>query len=203
MDNIRKIISDSYTKNSESRNHDEIQNWKIDEVKRFEEIMNKNGFKTILDIGCGSGIFGKIFQDLNFSPFCIDFSEGMVDLAIKRGLDAKLMDFYNLDFADCTFDSVWSMNTLLHVPKSDLVNVLSEIKRVIRDNGFMFLGLYGGWSFEGFWDKDFYKPNRFFSFYEDNEIISYIEKIFKIEDFRSYDVGREGFNFQSMILKKK
>ncbi|MED5018470.1 class I SAM-dependent methyltransferase [Paenibacillus chibensis] len=33
------------------------------------------------------------------------------------------MDFYDLDFADCTFDAVYVMNCLLHVPKAQLLDV--------------------------------------------------------------------------------
>jgi len=40
------------------------------------------------------------------------------------------------------------MNSLLHVPKSDLPRVLTSIDSVLDDGGLFYMGVYGGEDFE-------------------------------------------------------
>lgn len=203
MDNeIKKIIANSYNKNSEYRNHNNITDWKMDEVNNFIMKMNALKFKSILDLGAGSGVFAGYFKDKGFSVKCIDISEGMINLCLKRGLDAEVMDFYNMTFKDQSFQSIWSMNSLLHVPKVSLKSVFNEIKRVLKNDGIFYLGFYGGRNSEGIWKEDIYKPSRYFSFYDDDEIKRIIREIFVIEKFKSKDVKQDGYRYQSMLLRK-
>lgn len=200
--NIKKIIAGSYNKNSQYRDNNRIADWKKDEVNYFIKKMNELKINNILDLGAGSGIFGKYFEDKEFNVKCIDISEGMINLCLNRGLDAKVMDFYDMTFENNSFEAIWSMNTLLHVPKKSLKIILKEIKRVLKDDGIFYMGLYGGRSSEGIWENDFYEPHRYFSFYEDEEIKEIISEIFEIDEFKSRYGIRDGFSFQSMILKK-
>jgi Holliday junction resolvasome RuvABC ATP-dependent DNA helicase subunit len=49
------------------------------------------------------------------------------------------------------------------------------------------MGVYGGYNFEGAWDEDPYSPNRFFSFYQDEEIKEVVSKEFEIIRFDIVD----------------
>jgi ubiquinone/menaquinone biosynthesis C-methylase UbiE len=203
LDNhIKDIISTSYTKNNKFRNSDVVSLWKVKEFQNFINELSIRGLSNVLDLGAGSGIFGQMFLEKNYIVKCIDISEGMIEFCKNRGLDSEVMDFYNMNFRDGSYEGIWSMNTLLHVPKASIEYVLREVHRVLSDTGIAFVGLYGGKSFEGIWNEDFYTPKRYFSFYHDEEIKEIIGDIFTIKQFKSYDVGRNGFNFQSMLICK-
>ena len=72
---------------------------------------------SLLDLGCGSGIgmsFAKVFK-----PSLV-VTGVEVDMAYKavweaRNLDVVKGDIYNLDFADNSYDTVWSSHVLEHL----------------------------------------------------------------------------------------
>jgi hypothetical protein len=94
------------------------------------------------------------------------------------------------------------MNSLLHVPKSSLVSVLNNIKQIIKSGGYFYIWVYGGYNFEGVWDEDPYSPNRFFSFYQDEEIKEVVSKEFEIIHFDIVPMGGMRADYQSIILRK-
>lgn len=49
-----------------------------------------------------------------------DLSPAMVGFCRQKGLDAHVMDFLHLDFPAGSFDAVYALNCLLHVPNADL-----------------------------------------------------------------------------------
>jgi ubiquinone/menaquinone biosynthesis C-methylase UbiE len=113
------------------------------------------------------------------------------------------MSFYNLNFPNNHFDSIYALNCLLHVPKKDIKRVLNEIKRVLKPSGLFYLGVYGGENSEGVWEGDHYTPKRFFSFYEDETLIELLSELFIIEYFELVPKVFGKLHFQSVILKKK
>ena len=111
------------------------------------------------------------------------------------------MDFYNLRFEENSFDIIWSLNTLLHVPKRSIDKIFNGIKRVVKPGGLFYLGLYGGENFEGIWQEDFYEPKRFFSYYEDDKLKELIQKHFRIQSFESFKVENRNKRFQSILVR--
>jgi SAM-dependent methyltransferase len=82
------------------------------------------------------------------------------------------MDFLHLDFPPGSFDAVFAMNCLLHVPNHDLPAVLESIRGVLRPGGLFFVGVYGGdESAEGPIDDDRHVPPRFFSWRTDEQLL--------------------------------
>ena len=126
----------------------------------------------------------------------------MVKLCQQKGLSAFLMDFYNLGFCAVSFDAIWALNCLLHIPKKELPGVLQGIQDVLKPEGLFYMGVYGGRDFEGVWQEDFYTPKRFFSFYPDQRIQEIVEDFFEILYFKGISLEPGKAHFQSMILKK-
>ena len=78
----------------------------------------------------------------------------MVELTKEKGVNARLLDCYDLDQIGQTFDAVFSMNCLLHIPQKDIRHILSLIANRINEGGLMYLGLWGGEDFEGILEED-------------------------------------------------
>jgi SAM-dependent methyltransferase len=113
------------------------------------------------------------------------------------------MDFLHLDFPAGSFDAVFAMNCLLHVPNHDLPAVLAAIQAVLRPGGLFFIGVYGGTeSAEGPIDNDEHVPPRFCSWRTDDQLLGFATTArFHVVDFHPVDIGR-GYHFQSLTLRR-
>jgi SAM-dependent methyltransferase len=90
--------------------------------------------RRVLEVGCGWGELAEwIARETGAEIVAVDLSPRMVELAVERGIDARVADVQALPFADATFDTVVAAWMLYHVP--DLDRGLAEIARVLRPGG--------------------------------------------------------------------
>ena len=178
--------------------------WKLDARAGFLALLQAEGKRTLLEIGGGPGHFAAYFRDAGLDVVMTDLSPAMVRLAQAKGLDARVMDFLSLDFPPASFDAVFALNCLLHVPAADLPGVLAAIHRVLRPGGLFFYGVYGGHRFEGVWPDDYHQPPRYFVFYPDEELRHRVTGLFDEVSFRTIPVeGDKQAHFQELILRPK
>jgi SAM-dependent methyltransferase len=112
------------------------------------------------------------------------------------------MDVADLRFAPGSFDAVYAMNCLVHVPEVDWPAVLAGIRRVLAPGGLFYLGLYGGRAFEGIWEADYYEVKRFFSHRDDEHLRRLATAVFDLHSFVTVPHGWDGLHFQSVVLRK-
>ena len=104
--------------------------------------------KSVLDAGCGTGIFSIIFANKGAGQVTgIDISEGSLQTARslkdKAGLTNtrfQIEDMLQLPFADESFDIVWAWGTVHHT--TDPVRAIQELIRVLKKGGFILLAVY-------------------------------------------------------------
>ena len=96
--------------------------------------------RTVLELGCGTGIFTERLARTGADVTAIDISPDLLDKARTRELPAtvslRLGNAEALDFADGRFDAVVGSSVLhhLHVDRA-----LSEVHRVLRPGGRLFI----------------------------------------------------------------
>src|SRR5690348_11795635 len=88
--------------------------WKLAERQAFGDRLAPGA--RLLEIGAGPGHDSTYFQDEGFAVVAADLSPAMVEICRSKGIEAHVMDFLHLDFPDGSFDAVFAMNCLLHVP---------------------------------------------------------------------------------------
>ena len=201
---LRDILREAYDKYAHERESSVIPEWKIDLRSKFLALLQKEHKKTLLEIGAGTGRDSLFFQDQGLDVVCIDLSPAMVELCKQKGLAAYLMDMADIQFPVSTFDAVYSMNSLLHLTKAEFPAVLCSVDRLLKTDGVVFIGMYGGMDHEGVWDNDSYSPKRFFSFFPDEQLHQEVRKVFDFISFESIRVEpSDTLHFQSLVLRKR
>src|SRR6185503_16154319 len=160
-------LIESYNNHAKERDAYAVDAWKVEERANFLSLLQQEHKQSLLEIGAGAGKDSKFFNDQGLAVTCIDLSPEMVKLCKQKGLSAHVMDMTRLNFRPNSFDAVYSLNSLLHVPKVEFRNVLENVKKVLKPTGLFYLGVYGGEEFEGIWELDLYNPKRFFSLHSD------------------------------------
>lgn len=192
----------AYDRKVEERDSKQISSWKAEERQRFLSLLQAEGKKRLLEIGAGTGAHSKFFQDNGLEVITTDLSTENVKRCQEKGLTAYVMDFLGLEFPASSFDAVYALNCLLHVPKKDLPKILETVKTLLKPGGLFYLGVYGGKEYEGTWPEDHYEPKRFFSFLSDEQIKKVTTRFFELVDFEQIPLEGDDFHFQSLILRK-
>ena len=200
-DDLVGRLRESYDLGAAQRDTYEKEAWKVTERAAFHDLLKAEGAQRLLEIGAGTGQDSVFFQEQGLEVVATDLSPAMVQRCRAKGIDARVMDFWRLDFPPASFDAVYALNCLLHVPNAELPGVLERIRAVIRPGGLFFMGVYGGTeSKEGVRDNDNHQPPRFFSWRTDEQIVAFAGASFAIEDFHSVEVD-DGHRCQILILR--
>ncbi len=139
----------------------------------------------LLEIGAGSGHSAVFFVAEGFTVIATDLSPGNVARCRAKGLDARVGDFYDLDFPDGSFDAIWAMSCLMHASDADLPEILDELARVLVAGGIAMIGLWGGLGTAGVWEGDDHVPPRFYALRTDDQVRTAFAEAFVIERFDS------------------
>ena len=193
----------AYDRGAETRDRETKAPWKQAERAEFLDRLRSEGMHRLLEIGAGTGQDSEYFRNGDLGVVATDLSPAMVDRCRAKGLDARVMDFMNLDFPVGSFDAVYAMNCLLHVPNLELPAVFGTIRTVLRPGGLLFVGVYGGESREGVVETDKHEPKRFFAVRTDEELKDFIASQFEILDFHPVDLGPAPvWHFQSVTARR-
>lgn len=113
---------------------------RLDHESDFENTINiilgqcTSKTKNILDIGCGTGRYGKSLADKGFFVVGIDRSSDQLEQA-KKIIQTVQGNATSLPFADNSFDVCTMILMLHHLSNEDRSKAFSEVNRVLRDNG--------------------------------------------------------------------
>jgi SAM-dependent methyltransferase len=191
----------SYNNHARERDSYPLEGKKLAHVSAAIEVLKKENKKSILEIGPGPGKAALMFKNAGFDIECVDNSAEMIKLVKEKGIEARLLDCYELGKTHQQYNAVYSINCLLHMPSKDLPQILRSINGVLRDNGLFFLGLWAGDDFEGILQNDRYKPKRFFVFYSQKTLLAMITQVFRIDEYRFVPFNDES-SFHNLLLRK-
>ncbi|HLG63889.1 MAG TPA: class I SAM-dependent methyltransferase [Ktedonosporobacter sp.] len=202
---IASLRSAYNRKSATNRDKADKDPWKIDARQQFLSLLQQEHKTRLLEIGAGTGADSRFFQDNGLHVVCTDLSPDMVELCREKGLEAYVMDFLSLDFPPASFDALYAMNCLLHVPTADLPTVLRKLQSLLRPGGLFFLAVYGGVEFEGIAPDDWHNPPRFFARHTDEFMQQIMTQFFDLVSFTTKTTPREKWeeHVQLMVLRGK
>ncbi len=150
------------------------------EFPRFIDLLKG---KKILDLGCGSGDHSLYLKNKGLNVTSIDLSKEMISLCKKKGINALKMDIENLKFDEKSFDGIWAVTSLLHVPKLKLKKVVEKLNLILKDKGILYVCIKEGKGEELIEDKS-RNTKRFFSFWKEEEIKKLFEENFSLIEIK-------------------
>jgi len=167
----------------------------------FPRFMGMLPGKKVLDLGCGAGEHAYYFSKHGLEVTCVDLSKKMVELCKDKGLDARVMDIEKLKFEDNTFDGIWAVTSLLHVPKKKLPTVVKKLHAILKDRGILFVSVKQGNGENILQDKLGKGSERFWAFWQEDELISEFKDYFKVVEKQI--TSHKEDTFIEVFFKKK
>jgi len=117
-----------------------------EDMPKIVKLFKENNVKKILDLGCGSGRHTVYLAKHGFDVYGFDISEHGIKILMKwlkkEKLKASLKvgDIYKkLPYRNNFFDAIVSVRTLHHGKLEWIKNLVKEMKRILKPNGFVFI----------------------------------------------------------------
>jgi cyclopropane fatty-acyl-phospholipid synthase-like methyltransferase len=94
----------------------------------------------ILDAGCGNGLYSRYLSE-EFKVIGVDISEKQIELAKQNALKANFIceDMTKINYPDEYFDGILSFYAIIHVPRDEHYDLLSNFYRMLKFNGAVLL----------------------------------------------------------------
>jgi ubiquinone/menaquinone biosynthesis C-methylase UbiE len=109
----------------------------IDNLCSFIPIGSK-----ILDISIGDGVYSEYFIENGFDVYGTDISDLAIDTMKKKYPDYTWIVHDTLEkfpFSDKYFNLVFARLSLHYFKKEDIENILLDISRILKDNGYLYI----------------------------------------------------------------
>ena len=142
MDNNAKELDDwdDYYKNNDVN----TMPWFLEKLDH--DVSNEINSKTLkegrfLDLGTGPGTQSKQLSSLGFDVTGSDLSQSAIEKAKKLYSEPEFVvdDILNSKFSDNEFDYIFDRGIFHIFDKNQLDSYLSQIKRILKKNGLLFL----------------------------------------------------------------
>jgi len=99
----------------------------------------------VLDLGCGNGRLLQIFKEIDIVYTGTDGSEKLIEIAKKTypNTTFQVADALHLPFSTNSFDKVYTIAVLHHIPSKELrLEFLEGVRRVLRPGGALILTVW-------------------------------------------------------------
>jgi len=129
---------------------------------------------SLLEVGCGTGHWSRVFSERGFRVVGVDISPKMVRVARGKGIgeaDFAVADGGELPFKDGSFDIAVAITVLEFIPEPQML--LREMARCVRRGGRLVLGVLNRFSLNALIHR--IKPSSIVSkvrFFSPRELVS-------------------------------
>ena len=111
-----------------SRLYDKLEHLPLDceLLERFARVVRDQGL--VCDIGCGPGQVARYLHERGVAVVGLDLSPRMVELArqLNPGITFQQGDMAKLKAQDASWAGIVAFYSIIHIPRSEVIAVLSE-----------------------------------------------------------------------------
>ncbi len=152
-----------------SYNYFELRNVKHNYYNNFTlphyllTVLPKSKSSKILDIGCGLGQYLMALKNLGYNNLeGIDTSKEAIDWCKNNNLNVHLIDLK--DYSGSDFDLIIMGHVLEHCKKDSIISLLSKVKNMLSDNGYLIITVPNAQSNTGcYWAYEDFTHNTIFT----------------------------------------
>jgi len=191
-------------------------------LSRFSPIKKKFKNKKLIDFSCGSGPYLDLFTNLGFKVYATEISSKILSELKKKYKNINFIegDNENINFPDNFFDYFVAIHSIYYKKNSSesFDRTVNKIKSKIKKNGFLiftipaikqnhlnFLKIKKN-TYKITNDKYKLRKNTYFHLFKDqNELIVYFSKFFKIIEIGEIKSTFKNLeeNYYLCVLRKK
>lgn len=135
-------IAEEYT----ARIAGELEHKPLDRMLLDEFAVRTKGAGRVCELGCGPGHVARYLHDSGVDIFGIDLSPGMVEQARKLNpaIEFQQGNMLALEAEDGAWAAIVAFYSIVHIPKTDILQAFREMFRVLKRGGFLFLAFHIG-----------------------------------------------------------
>lgn len=203
MDQLSADLATYYDDEAIERHVRSIDPERVRRRDEFVTLVTTDGLRSLVDVGMGPGRDTVAFRAAGLAAVGIDLAFENVRLARADGIDAVRASLFRLPVRDASFDVVWTMSTLVHVPDSRFDEAMSELCRAVTPGGLLAVGLWGGRDREEVLHLDPSRPGRFFSLRTHRRAETMLGVHGDVERFDSWSIDGHEWDYQFAVLRKR
>ena len=199
LDDLRR----AYDGDASYRNGLDDMQWRTGVIERWLAELPPS--PRLLELGPGTGQAASFAAGLGARVFAIDLSPENVAYCRQRGISAEVGDLRAVGEMNAlgTFDGVYAINSLLHVPRVEHAAVVAGARRRLGPGGSLLLVSWGGVERDGIWEQDRCNPPRYFSQYDDAGFLALRFDGFEVQRRELIaDRAPDGQHPQLLVLRK-
>lgn len=163
------------------------------------------GERCVLEIGSGPGRDAAAFINAGHCHIAVELSGEHARRCQTTGSRVIRASVRRLPFPTASFDSIWTMSTLMHVPDSAIVLALSEVTRVLKPGGVAAIGVWGGPDVEELSSEDQLRGRepRLFSRRSNKRWRGMLDGIGTVEDFKTWGDDHDFFYQWATVRRRE
>jgi SAM-dependent methyltransferase len=197
---VERDLAIYYNQEAEARANRELIAERLEARAAFISTYVPPGAR-LLEVGTGPGRDAGAFVAAGLATFGVDLSHEFAVFAAKTGAAMTNATARALPFRDGSFDVVWSMSTLMHIPDSAIEASLGELRRVLRPVGVAAIGVWGGRDVEQRLAGN-YEPPRYFCRRSDDRWRSLLAAIGTVVAFDTWHREADEFYYQWAVVRR-
>ncbi len=174
---------DRFSANYEAHRHEGYHKL-IDELE-IELVRRYGSNRDVFEAGCGTGLLLREASRFARSAVGLDLSRGMLGPARDRGLRVVQGSLTAVPLPDASFDLVYSMKVLAHVPP--IKEALAELSRLVRPGGHLLLEFYNPYSFR-YLAKKLGGPGKIADKTDENDVFTRYDTVASAKSYLPSDV---------------
>jgi ubiquinone/menaquinone biosynthesis C-methylase UbiE len=135
-------IAEEYT----SRIAGELEHKPLDRMLLDEFAAGLKEAGRVCELGCGPGHVARYLHDRGVDILGIDLSPGMLDQARKLNpaIEFRQGNMLALDVEDGSWAAIVAFYSIIHIPRTDILQALREMFRALKPGGLLFLAFHIG-----------------------------------------------------------
>ncbi len=124
----------------------ELDNKPLDRMLLDEFAARVKGVGRVCELGCGPGHVARYLHERGVDIIGVDLSPGMLEQARKLnpGIEFQQGNMLALEVEDAAWAAIVAFYSIVHIPKTDILQALREMFRVLQPGGLLFLAFHIG-----------------------------------------------------------